>query len=56
MVKRSKTSPFHGGNPSSNLGRVTKKNLIVRWDFFIYAKSINIGDANEVRTQSTMRK
>ena len=25
MVKRSKTSPFHGGNPSSNLGRVTKK-------------------------------
>ncbi len=25
MVKWSKTSPFHGGNPSSNLGRVTKK-------------------------------
>ena len=23
MVKWSKTSPFHGGNPSSNLGRVT---------------------------------
>ena len=25
MVKWSKTSPFHGGNPSSNLGRVTTK-------------------------------
>ena len=24
-----KTSPFHGGNPSSNLGRVTKEPLIV---------------------------
>ena len=23
-----KTSPFHGGNPSSNLGRVTKEPLI----------------------------
>ena len=27
MVKWSKTSPFHGGNPSSNLGRVTTNNL-----------------------------
>ncbi len=25
MVKWSKTSPFHGGNPSSNLGRVTTR-------------------------------
>ena len=33
MVKWSKTSPFHGGNPSSNLGRVTilkKYELLVR--------------------------
>ncbi len=28
MVKWSKTSPFHGGNPSSNLGRVTKSKKI----------------------------
>ena len=24
-----KTSPFHGGNPSSNLGRVTKEPLVL---------------------------
>ena len=39
MVKWSKTSPFHGGNPSSNLGRVTtikKYELFVRIFFIPY--------------------
>ncbi len=34
MVKWSKTSPFHGGNPSSNLGRVTKKRSHSRENVF----------------------
>ena len=33
MVKWSKTSPFHGGNPSSNLGRVTKEKTFERMSF-----------------------
>lgn len=33
MVKWSKTSPFHGGNPSSNLGRVTKEKTFKRMSF-----------------------
>lgn len=36
MVKWSKTSPFHGGNPSSNLGRVTKKRSHSRENAFFY--------------------
>ena len=37
VVKRPKTPPFHGGNTSSNLVRVTKKKfaLYVRTSFFI---------------------
>lgn len=36
MVKWSKTSPFHGGNPSSNLGRVTKKRSHSRENVFFF--------------------
>lgn len=36
MVKWSKTSPFHGGNPSSNLGRVTKEKDIRTNVFFFF--------------------
>lgn len=39
MVKWSKTSPFHGGNPSSNLGRVTKEKDIRVNVFFFFAVS-----------------
>ena len=37
VVKRPKTPPFHGGNTSSNLVRVTKRKfaLYVRTSFFI---------------------
>ena len=44
MVKWSKTSPFHGGNPSSNLGRVTilkKYELLVRI-FFMPCRGLDI--------------
>lgn len=39
MVKWSKTSPFHGGNPSSNLGRVTKEKTFERMSFSFFAVS-----------------
>ena len=46
MVKWSKTSPFHGGNPSSNLGRVTTKpdycsrvfSILPRFGYFISSR------------------
>ena len=38
MVKWSKTSPFHGGNPSSNLGRVTTKPRLNQVGFFFPAE------------------
>ena len=53
MVKWSKTSPFHGGNPSSNLGRVTtikKYELFVR--IFLYpTKVLDISYPHALRAE-----
>ena len=53
MVKWSKTSPFHGGNPSSNLGRVTtikKYELLVR--IFLYpTKVLDISYPHALRAE-----
>ena len=38
MVKWSKTSPFHGGNPSSNLGRVTTKPRLNQVGVFLFCR------------------
>lgn len=54
MVKWSKTSPFHGGNPSSNLGRVTKKRSHSRENVFFYPPPrLRIFNAPVLRTANS---
>ncbi len=48
MVKRPKTSPFHGGNPGSNPGGVTKiKKHALRVFFILDLLGIECGEENK---------